>query len=64
MLDANGRNNEIQSVRGTYSRKNKRMIQIFTEDIISEPGKLYLNLSKHFVSHLPNSQQTLGNWKT
>lgn len=63
MLDVNGRNSQIQSLRGTFSRINKRLIQTFTEYIISEPEKLNLKLSKHFLSHLPNSQQPLGYWK-
>lgn len=51
-------------VRGTFPRINKKMSQVFTGHNIYESGKLNLNLSKHFVCHLPNSQQSLGNWKT
>lgn len=63
-LDVSGRNRHIQSMWGTFSRINKRIIHTFTEHIIYEPEKLNLNLTKHFGSHLPHSQQPLGNWKT
>lgn len=57
-LDANGRNSQIQSLWGIYSRMNTKMIQIFTEVIICKSEILNLNILPHFHSHQSATWET------